>query len=160
MIKKIAFLLLFLSFGFLVWFVSFGLLKSPKKNILYHTPLQVGKQEIYVKVAKTLAEQAQGFSGSDPITNEQGMLFDFTNDPGIKTFWMKDMNFDLDLIWIRHQQIIGITANVPKPKKNLPANQLSLYTSPGVVDMVLEVNAQWSERNKIGIGDKVRQIKK
>jgi uncharacterized membrane protein (UPF0127 family) len=159
MIKKIKFPLLFLGLGFLVWFVSFGLLKSTKKTILYHTPLQVGKQELYVKVAKTLAEQTQGFSGADPISDNQGMLFDFTLDPGIKTFWMKDMNFDLDLIWIQKHKIIGITQQVPHPKKNTPESKLSLYHSPGVADMVLEVNSGWAEKNKIKVGDAVRLIK-
>ncbi len=125
------------------------------KGTLYHTPLIVGNQTLAVSLRKTDTEQAKGLSGSPKISDAQGMLFDFTLKPGLKTFWMKDMNFDLDLIWIQKNKIIGITQKVPHPKKNTPESELSLYHSPGVVDMVLEVNSGWAEKYKIKVGDEI-----
>ncbi len=133
---------------------------------LYHTPLLVGEQKILVKVAKMPNEQKKGLSGQRKLSNEQGMLFDFSNlfsNPSPQkervTFWMKDMLFDLDLIWIRQNKIIGITPNVPAPQKNTPDSELILYISPDTVDKVLEVNAGWSEKNNIRVGEEVQLIK-
>src|SRR6266404_1229193 len=94
--------------------------ENNKNNVMdkiYTQKLQVGKSIIYVEIANTDQSREQGLSGRDKLTDSQGMLFDFKNTgvtaPG---FWMKDMKFNLDLIWIRENQIVGITPNVPHPE--------------------------------------------
>lgn len=120
----------------------------------YATPLQVGNHKIFVKVAKSDEEKRQGLSGQEKLADNQGMLFDFTGETNARPgFWMKEMKFGLDLIWIKNKKIIGITANVPAP--NSADEKLPLYSPPSAVDMVLEVNAGWSEKNKIKVGDEV-----
>jgi uncharacterized membrane protein (UPF0127 family) len=51
------------------------------------------------------------------------------------------MQFDLDLVWIRDERIVGITPNVPAPAASVPESQLPSYPSPGRIDAVLEVPA-------------------
>lgn len=148
-----------LILGILFLSVSCNPTHEPKKDTLYHTPLSVGKQLLMVNLRQTPSEQAKGLSGSLPISDQQGMLFDFTQNPGLKTFWMKEMLFGLDLIWIKENKIVGITPQIPPPKKNTPESELILYPSPEVVDMVLEVNAGWSEENNIKLGEKIKIVK-
>lgn len=120
----------------------------------YDTPLLVGKKKIFVFIAKTPEEKRQGLSGREKLKDGQGMLFDFTGDDEARpVFWMKDMKFDLNLIWIREGKIIGITPNVPHP--NSPSDKLPVYSPPSEIDMVLEVNAGWSEKYNVKIGDHV-----
>lgn len=116
----------------------------------YASVITVGKKTIYVQIVTAPAEMSQGLSGRQALNPDQGMLFDFKSSqrPG---FWMKEMNFDLDFIWISQNKIIGITQNVPRPAaadSNLP-----VYYPPGNVDMVLEVNSGWAEKNGVKVGD-------
>ncbi len=126
-----------------------------RRNSDYTIPLRVSNHKIFVSLAKSEEEKRHGLSGQDRLTDEQGMLFDFTGETNARPgFWMKEMKFDLDLIWIKNKKIIGITANVPSPKN--AGDKLPLYSPPSAVDMVLEVNAGWSERNGVKAGDEVK----
>jgi uncharacterized membrane protein (UPF0127 family) len=147
--------------------VALGLLaagcQAANQSPGYTTPLKVGGTKIFVKVAKSDEEKRQGLSGQEKLRDEQGMLFDFTQEAEARPgFWMKEMKFDLDLIWIKKNpstgsgRIIGITANVPSPKN--ADDKLPLYSPPSPIDMVLEVTAGWSERHKVKVGDEVEFV--
>ena len=59
----------------------------------------IGNTIFSVEVASTTIEQARGLSGRAGLKNNEGMLFLF-NSAGVQNFWMKDMNFPIDIIWI------------------------------------------------------------
>lgn len=118
----------------------------------YASAITVGKKTVYAQIVTSPAEMSLGLSGRQGLNADQGMLFDFKSSqrPG---FWMKDMNFDLDFIWISQNKIIGFTQNVPRPAaadSNLP-----VYYPSGNIDMVLEVNSGWVEKNGVKAGDLV-----
>ena len=106
-----------------------------------------------LEIVNTRQTMQTGLSGRSFMKENQGMLFDFGSQKQTPAFWMKDMKFNLDLIWISDDKIIGITSNVPAPinNKNLPT-----YFPPSPVNQVLEVSAGWVGRNKIQIGDKIK----
>lgn len=101
-----------------------------------HT-LLVNNQPLMVEVVKTPASIQLGLSGRDSIATD-GMLFVMPTID-LHGFWMKDMRFDLDLVWIKDCQVIGVTAGVPAPAPGTPIESLSTYQPPGPVDMVLEI---------------------
>ena len=77
------------------------------------------------------------------------MLFIFLI-PDKYGFWMKDMKFSLDLIWMdKNLAIVDMTKNLS------PETFPAVFSSSSPVKYVLEVNAGWSDRNKIKIGDTV-----
>jgi len=120
----------------------------------YDIPITVGDASLLVEVVATDETRAQGLSGRDPLTEQQGMLFDFTNTTIRQpSFWMKDMKFNIDIIWIADNKIIGITPNVPAPTSN---ESLPSYPPPGDITHVLEVIAGWSQRNQIKVGDTIQ----
>jgi len=125
----------------------------------YTQAMSIGNQTIFVQVVTTDRDMQQGLSGRDPLLDDQGMLFAWPKgsqkNPG---FWMKEMKFDLDLIWIKDEKIIGITANVTKPSPG--QNNLPSHFPPSPVDSILEVNAGWGERNRVKIGDTTELIQK
>lgn len=150
---------------------------APSQNSYnYSTPITVGSKKILVEVAGTPAALALGLSERPPLTDEQGMLFVFLAN-GLKRsgFWMKNMKFDLDFIWIYHSRIVGITKNIPAPvndkgsasarsdlspsRDGLKINDsnLPLYYPPSDVSEVLEVNSGWSDKYKINVGDEIIQ---
>ncbi len=109
-----------------------------------------------VEISTTPAEMQQGLSDRISMTDNQGMLFDFGRQPSGTAFWMKDMKFDLDFIWIAGGKVVGITADVAHP--NSPNDPLPYYYPPQPVNQVIEVNAGWAKKSNIKTGDDVRLI--
>ncbi len=63
---------------------------------------------IHVDLAITPDQQAKGLSIKNTLNDNEGMLFLF-NVPGEYSFWMKDMKFPLDIIWINsNHEIVHI----------------------------------------------------
>ena len=51
-----------------------------------------------VLVADTPEKQRQGLSGMDGLEPAQGMIF-VNESPSKSCFWMKDMKFNIDILW-------------------------------------------------------------
>ena len=127
---------------------------SPAYN--YNTPLEIGSQTLTVEIATSPEAMQQGLSDRISMGKNQGMLFDFGAVPVNTSFWMKDMRFNLDFIWIEQNKIVGITPDVPAPthlNTNLPS-----YYPPSPVNQVLEVNAGWAKENNSKSGDEVKLV--
>ncbi len=115
--------------------------------------VKIGDLKINAEVADTAEERRQGLSGKDSLSANSGMLFVFdgkTKNP----FWMKDMNFPIDIIWIDEGKIVGIEKNA-QPQKGADDDQLRLYYPPQPVSHVLEVNAGYIDANNIKVEDGV-----
>lgn len=120
----------------------------PTKNITLN-----GKT-LDVMLAQTPAEQQRGLSGTTHLNENGGMLFVFPK--GTRTaFWMKDMVIAIDIIWIQDNKIIQIDKNLVPPEPNTAESQLKLYTPNQPIDYVLEVNAGYSEKNNLKVGDEL-----
>lgn len=139
--KKIIFLVLIL---FLVFF-SFKFFSKPSFD-----EIEINGKKFKIEIADTSAKRVKGLSNRESLSKGSGMLFIF-KEPGFHRFWMKDMNFALDLIWIRENKIVEITANV-LPTEYQPPNTISPKTK---VDKVLEINAGKAKEFGLKVGDKV-----
>ena len=115
--------------------------------------IKIASQQIEIYVADTPAKKETGLAAFDQISENQGMIFSF-DDATVRTFWMKNMKFAIDIIWIRDDKIIGIDENI-ELETNKPDNQLTRYSSVEPSDSVIEVNAGWCQRNNIAVGDKI-----
>lgn len=113
--------------------------------------LRIGQIKIPVEVAKTAQDRAKGLSGRVSLEPDKGMLFIFP-EAGNYSFWMPDMNFPIDIIWITDGKVVGIEKNVSN--KFDPQNPI-FYNPPRPVKYVLEVNAGFAEIHGIKIGDEV-----
>ncbi len=103
-------------------------------------PVKTSKTTIYAFVAKNPTTREKGLSGFPSLGADQGMLFIF---PTIDqpAFWMKDMNFPIDVVWMdEYKKIIGITANIS------PKTYPKTFPAPGEIQFVLEVNAGSAEK--------------
>lgn len=121
---------------------------SPTKKIV------LGNTTLSVQVATTQNEQQQGLSGIESIHAHEGMLFPYSpaTDP---VFWMKDMLFPIDIIWIRDGFVISINKDVQPPDTKQADAPLTRYPSPGNVTAVLEVQAGWTTVHDIRSGSEV-----
>ncbi len=135
-------------------FVAAACTKKPEPIAHYTTPLTVGTHKLWVEIMDTDTKREQGLSGREKLADNQGMYFNFsgTNQqrPG---FWMKDMKFNIDIIWIKNNVVVGITKNLEAPAT--ASSTLPVYYPPADIDTALEVNAGWAEKYNIRTGDMV-----
>jgi uncharacterized membrane protein (UPF0127 family) len=67
------------------------------------------------------------------------------------------MRFNLDFIWISDGKVSEITQNVEKPPTpDTPVSELIIYSSADPVDMMLEVEAGFTQSHNIQVGDSVK----
>lgn len=121
---------------------------------LAHPPgakVKIGNHEIAVDLAVTNAEKERGLGGRRAMAENTGMLFVYDHKEQYE-FWMRNMHFALDVIWIDGEMVADITLAVPPPK----AGERPAVMKPRVaVDKVLELNAGTVGRLGIAIGDSV-----
>jgi hypothetical protein len=127
--------------------------KPPELNPL--TPrveMKVGEVKLQVEVRTTDEERELVLSYRESLGENEGMLFVFNSVQPLK-FWMKGMNFDLDMIWIREGKVVEISENIPAPLTE--SETLAIISPKEPADMILEVNAGWAKRNGIETGAEV-----
>lgn len=116
--------------------------------------LYLGGQKFTVGVADSMALRAAGLSGRSGLRDDEGMYFIF-NSPGKHSFWMKDMEFPIDIVWIKGDRVVGFSENVqPEPNKTIFG--LTIYRPPEEVDRVLEVSAGTAAKYGWKVGDVVK----
>ncbi len=71
----------------------------------------VNDTSVVVEVAATEDAITRGLSGRAMLKPERGMLFLFSK-PALYRFWMRDMRFPIDIIWIASGQVVSVNANV------------------------------------------------
>jgi uncharacterized protein len=114
---------------------------------------RTGDHTFRVDLARTMLERSQGLSGRGRLGDDEGMYFIF-DSPAVQGFWMKDMLFAIDIVWVLGDRVVGFRENAqPEPGKSIFT--LPVYYSPEPVDRVLEVNAGTVAKYGIEIGDTV-----
>lgn len=138
------------------------LLLQFRENIIPSSSIQsphviINNYTIAVEIADEFNEWQQGLSDREILAENKGMLFVFS-DKQVRCFWMKNMNFALDIIWLDDNlpaqtgKIIKIDKDV-QPEGEKPSRR---YSSMVPIDYVLEVNAGWCDKYKIKVGDEVK----
>ncbi len=111
--------------------------------------IRIGGEIVTSKIADTPEKRTNGLSNTKSLDQDSGLLFVFENE-GIQGFWMKDMNYPIDIIWIgRDKRISGIERNIS------PDTYPEVFTSPQPIKYVLEVNAGFSDKFDISLGERV-----
>jgi uncharacterized membrane protein (UPF0127 family) len=113
------------------------------------TMVSIGGQTVYAQVANTDQTRAQGLSGTSKLGDHEAMLFIF-DVPSRWGMWMKDMKYNLDMVWMdRDKKIVSVAEDVSPdtyPKEFLPDSD-ALY--------VLELPAGFIARYHVATGQVV-----
>jgi hypothetical protein len=129
---------------------------TPLDNIIRNaklTTMKIGDNDIRVEVVDSEATRRTGLAKYESLPEDQGMLFVFESI-GKPTFWMKDMVFPIDIVWIENGKVAGIEHNV-NPEPGVADDSLTRFNPPAAIRYVLEVNAGFAEANNILIGTQV-----
>ena len=105
---------------------------------------------IHVKLADTRETQTRGLSGAPDLNSFDGMLFIFPEEHTAR-FWMKEMNFPLDIIYLNNQkQIVEIHRELP-PCADIAACP-KISAAGANVRFVLEIAAGKAAESNLQIG--------
>jgi uncharacterized membrane protein (UPF0127 family) len=107
-----------------------------------------GKVNVRVSVASNDRSRERGLSGRKSLAADEGMLFLFDR-PDTFAFWMKEMLFPIDILWISGTTVADMTTDVPIP---VPGERLPLYSPRVPVDKVLEVPAGFARAHGLKVG--------
>ncbi len=122
----------------------FGLSKETEQPYL-----TINDQRINLEVADTPEKRATGLSGRPSLEPRTGMLFIYES-PAQPGFWMKDMQFPLDIIWINEaKEVADIDANIS------PDTYPESFKPSAPIIYVLEINGGEAESLNVEVGQPV-----
>jgi uncharacterized membrane protein (UPF0127 family) len=111
-------------------------------------------QTMTLLVASTRAEQEHGLSDVPYLASTTGMLFVF-DKPDDYGFWMKDMEFPLDIIWLDQSfKIIHIEHDLS------PSTYPNVFYPGSPAKYVIEVNAGIAQKFSLAIGETMQIYQK
>ena len=121
----------------------------PNKTLQIKT--KTNTHNIYIEIADSPEKQVLGLMWRDNLPENKGMLFIYDKE-GYPSFWMKNMNISLDILFIGSDlKINHIERNVPPCK----IQECTFYTSPVPVQYVLELKNGFSKKYGVEIGDEI-----
>ncbi len=134
-----------LILGFFVFLLWGGVINPiPEKSLI-----KVGPASLGASILKTAGEHVRGLSNLESLDENRGALF-VLDKPGIYKFWMKDMNFPIDILWVSDDGIVREWHEYIAPE-----SYPQVFFSNRPVKYVLEVNAGWIDSKNINLGDRV-----
>lgn len=112
----------------------------------------INSRAFKVVVASSQQDKEVGLSKTKSLAPDQGMIFLF-DKPDYYPFWMKNMQFPIDIIYTNKDTIVTIKSNAQPPKNN--NENLIIYVPAEPSDKVLEIQAGLAEKYKFKNGDKI-----
>ena len=112
----------------------------------------VNGKKISLILAKLDDARMKGLSGRKSLDENQGMLFVFDKKDKYP-FWMKDMQFPIDIIYLDNETVVYLVENAPAATGQ--AQALSIYKPDKDANRVLEVNAGKADEFSIKVGSKI-----
>ena len=121
-------------------------------NFSQKTPrVEINGHVFNLYLAETSQDQAIGLAKYSHLEQNQGMLFLFEKSD-YYSFWMKDMKFPIDIIFIQDNKVVDVFNKVPvAPNENLP-----VYTTRTKANKVLEISAGLANKYGIKIGSEIK----
>lgn len=148
----ISFLFLFLMFLSSVAYKEIENVLAQEQKQNQTALVTVGGVNLITSLSTTPDAQSKGLAIRDSLNENEGMLFIFET-PQKYSFWMKDMKFPIDIIWINQDgKIVHIEKNLPPCVFLLPCPS---YAPKDDSLYVLEVVSNFTNKFDINVGDPV-----
>lgn len=134
-------------FGLLIVFavILFTLFRKNEKSLV------INNHKFMIEVADNFMLHSKGLSGRASLCKDCGMLFVYSI-PNKYGFWMNQMKFNLDFVFINDNKVVDLVSNVPYPKKG---ESPKIINSRVEFDKVLEINQGVIMEFGFKVGDKI-----
>jgi len=120
-------------------------LKSLSCGIYNEGEIKIGGKIIIVEISDDTCKRNLGLSFRKEIFSDEGMFFIFENE-GNYGFWMKDMNFPIDIIWLDKEY------NIVHIEKKVSCDSYpEIFGKDIISSYVLELQAGFVDKNNIKI---------
>lgn len=114
-----------------------------------HKVVTINGKEFDSQLADTDELRELGLGLRKSLSSSKGLLFVFDRDSYLP-FWMKDMNFSIDIIWIdANKKIVHIEQNIS------PETYPTTFESPTPARYVFEISAGMAQKLHMKLGDDV-----
>ncbi len=105
---------------------------------------------LQAEIADTDAARENGLMFREKLSESQAMLFIFPGEV-LASFWLKNVKFPLDIIWLNADKtIVDIDTNCQPCRENCQS-----YAPRVPAKYTIEVSAGFVEKNKVKAGDKL-----
>ena len=109
--------------------------------------IEIDGTVIRAEIVDTIPTRTKGLMFRDTLPENQGMLFVFESEDRYG-FWMENMNFPIDIIWIdKNNRVVDIVKNA-EPCRPI----CQTYTPKDNAKFVLEINANLADQLNIEEG--------
>jgi len=150
-LRQFFFCTIFISFWFVLFFGSNFAIAEVQDYAHAIVTTSTGKK-ISVEVADTVEKRSLGLGKRSGLENGWGMLFVFEKRKQ-HGFWMKDMEFPLDIIWLDNHKIAYILRNVQPAKSGVIP---PIMTPPVAGNFVLEIDAGRADDLRLQVGQRLK----
>lgn len=116
---------------------------NEKSNL---TPIIYPNGKIFAKIATSSEDLERGLGMTKSLPTDEGMLFVF-HELGQRGFWMKNMAFPIDIVWINKDKVVVGTSQDISPE-----TYPNIFFPPEPVMYVLELNSGYVRKNEIATG--------
>ena len=130
----------------LLFVAALGIILLGIRYSMSSPKLKVGNQTISLMVASDQVSREKGLGGRPYLANNEAMLFVF-DDVTQECFWMKDMKFPIDIVWLStSKRVVHIEKNI------YPASYPKTYCSMMPAKYVIELNNGYTDSLNIKEG--------
>jgi uncharacterized membrane protein (UPF0127 family) len=109
-----------------------------------------GSDCLKLDIADSDAKRTMGLMNRDMILEDEGMFFVF-DSPAMYKFWMKNMKFSIDMIWLNENYTVTHIDKAVMPCSTEPCET---YSPDTPAKYVVEVKAGIADKLNIEVGDK------
>ena len=145
----------FISFNVFLFIIQtffYGQSFAEKINYYHAIVTTSTGEKIPVEVADTPKKRSLGLGKRPSLKKGWGMLFVFEERKPHR-FWMKDMQFPLDIIWLDNHRIVHINHNAEPASSD---DDPEVMTSPVPVNFVLEIAAGRAVKLRLKKGQQMK----
>jgi uncharacterized membrane protein (UPF0127 family) len=122
-------------------------------SVLKANPSAIIKDHVFsIDIAKTPHDKESGLSIKNSIGENYGMYFPFET-ADYYAFWMKNMKFPIDIIFLRDNRVVSIFSNIQPPLSN--SDKTPVYQTKEKANAALEIAAGLSQKLGLKKGDAI-----
>ncbi len=123
--------------------------QTPRSYFEPLIPLSLGTIDMFASVADTAATRTLGLSRTTALPPDVVKLFVFENS-GVYKFWMKEMLYPIDIIWL---DSAGIIVHIEQAVS--PESYPQTYGPDTPTRYVIETNADFFATTGLQVGDSI-----